>query len=177
MSLYITTLLIGLIGGVHAMLYGMRQRAAVPGTPALSSWAAVINWTVPAAALFGFGTVGALAHRAGAQSLPAPAIAGIGATIAAVVQVVLSRWALAAPVFEEDLPSHRLPGLPASVLDVIPADGTGRVSYVLDDTTHEVRARSNDGTAIRPGDDVVIERVEDDGTIVVERWDTVEPRL
>lgn len=177
MPLYITTLLLGLILGVYTMLYGMRRRASAPGAPALPPWAAVLNWTVPAAALFGFGSLGALAHRADTPPLPAPAIAGVGATIAALIQVALSRWALTAPPFEDDLPAHRLAGLPATVLADIPAGGLGRIRYTLDDTTHEAPARGVGDHIIRPGDDVVIERIEDDGTLVVERWESVEPRL
>jgi hypothetical protein len=177
MPLYISTLLIGLVLGVYAMLYGMRRRAVVPGAPSLPPWAAVLNWTVPAAALFGFGSVGALAHRADTPPIPAPAIAGLGATIAALVQVALSRWALTAPPLEDDAPAHRLAGLPVTVLATIPVGGLGRICYTLDATTHDVAARGVGELSIRPGDDVVIERIDDDGIIVVERWDSVEPRL
>lgn len=177
MPLYIATLILGLVGGVYAMLYGMRRRAAVPGAPTLPAWAAVINWTVPAAALFGFGTVGVLAQRVAAPALPTPALAGIGATVAALIQIGLSRWALTAPLAAEDAPEHRLQGLPAHVVAEIPALGVGRIRYTLDDAEQLVSARAIDGQPIAAGDDVVIERLDADGTLVVERWATVETRL
>ncbi|MCU0633835.1 MAG: hypothetical protein MUE41_03080 [Gemmatimonadaceae bacterium] len=173
-ALYITSLLAGLLAAVYAMLYGMHRKAAVPGAPRLPARAAFLNWTVPAAALIGFGAVGAFAQRMVGNAL---AFAGIGAALTAALQVVLSRWALTAPEAIEDQLEHRLQGHPARVVAAIAADGVGRISFEFDGASQEAPARAIDGAPIATGDDVVIDRREDDGTIVVERWATVETRL
>ncbi len=174
MPLFIACLITGLVAGTYAMLYGMRQGAARPGTPTLPGSAALINWTVPAAALTGFGFTGALARRL--DSGAAWLIALAGAAVATGIQVVLSRWALHAPPAPEDHPDHRIQGVPATVLTPIGPDTTGRIRYTLDDTTHDVDARSIDGQPIDAGRDVVIERL-DGNTAIVEDWAAVEARL
>jgi membrane protein implicated in regulation of membrane protease activity len=174
MPLYIVCLITGLLAGTFAMLYGMRRAAVRPGAPTLPGSAALVNWTVPAAALTGFGFAGALARQLGADTTWLIAVAG-GATTTA-VQVVLSRWALLAPTSPEDEPEHRIQGVPATVVASIEADSPGRIRYAMDGTTHDVPARSIDGAPIEAGRDVVIERLDGD-TAIVEDWASVETRL
>ncbi|MCU0648605.1 MAG: hypothetical protein MUF00_11455 [Gemmatimonadaceae bacterium] len=172
--LYLVSLIGGLLAAVYAMLYGMHRRAAVPGAPRLPGRTALLNWTVPAAALIGFGAVGAIAQRVANNALP---FAGLGAALTAALQVVLSRWALTAPEAVEDQLEHRLQGHPARVTSAIAANGVGRIRFEFDGAEQDAPARAIDAVAIDAGDDVVIDRRADDGTIIVERWATVETRL
>jgi membrane protein implicated in regulation of membrane protease activity len=175
--LYTAPLLLGLVCGVYAMLYGMRHHAITPRTPATHPSLAVLNWTVAAAALLAFGAAGAIAQRAGASTLPANIIAGVTATAATVAQIALSRWALTAPRNADDQPTQRLQGLPATILAAIPANGLGRIRYAIDEQAFEAPARALDGTAMHPDDEAVIERIDDDGTAILERWAAVAARL
>jgi len=67
-------------------------------------------------------------------------------------------------------------GLVAEVTSSITAAGTGSVTYTIQGVRHDVAARSVDGATIKPGADVVIERIED-GLAFVERWEVVEGRI
>jgi membrane protein implicated in regulation of membrane protease activity len=174
---YTVPLLLGLVCGVYAMLYGMRHHTVTPYAPATLPSLAVLNWTVPAAALLAFGAAGAIAQRAGATTLPASIIAGVSATAATVAQIALSRWALTAPRNTDDQPTQRLQGLPATILAAIPANGLGRIRYAIDQQSHEAPARALDGTAMLLGEEVVIERIDTDGTAILERWASVAARL
>jgi hypothetical protein len=58
----------------------------------------------------------------------------------------------------------------------IPADGEGTITFSDAGTQRTVRARTIDGSAIAGGEEVCIERLEDD-LAFVELWAIVEQRL
>jgi len=103
-----------------------------------------------------------------------PVLSGVVA--AAVVVVVIARWAV--PSARRDVPDERYlwQGLPAQVTSAIDVARPGRITVEVDGTRHAVLAVSLNGESIEQGSDVVIERVED-GTAFVETWATVEQRL
>ncbi|HEY2850691.1 MAG TPA: hypothetical protein VGI97_12490 [Gemmatimonadaceae bacterium] len=69
-----------------------------------------------------------------------------------------------------------LTGHIARVTAAIGAAHAGVVVYTLEGRGHDLPAVSLDGTAIPPGVDVVIGRIED-GCAFVERWEVVEGRI
>jgi hypothetical protein len=64
----------------------------------------------------------------------------------------------------------------ALVAAPIPADGEGTITLSDAGVNRTVRARTIDGTAIAEGQEVCIERVEDE-VAFVELWAIVEQRL
>jgi hypothetical protein len=58
----------------------------------------------------------------------------------------------------------------------IPADGEGAITFAEAGAKRTVKARTIDGTAIAEGEEVCIERLEDD-VAFVELWAIVEQRL
>ena len=69
-----------------------------------------------------------------------------------------------------------LTGHIACVTAAIGAAAAGAVVYTLEGHRHDLPAVSLDGSAIQPGVDVVIERIEN-GLAFVERWEVVEGRI
>jgi hypothetical protein len=58
----------------------------------------------------------------------------------------------------------------------IPAEGEGKITFSEAGADRTIRARAIDGTAIDEGQEVCIERVEDE-VAFVELWAIVEQRL
>lgn len=180
--LFLGLFLAGLILGVGAMLFGVeRQRPPLRGAGAPTIGARL---TIPNVAAFAAasGATGYLLHRystlGSATVFVIAAAAGALGVVGA--SLLVARWALpgvAAEVVDE---RYLLQGHPAHVTRVLDgragASAAYEISYQEGGTTRFLRARSLEGTALLPGSDVVIERIED-GDAWVEAWSVVERRL
>jgi membrane protein implicated in regulation of membrane protease activity len=104
----------------------------------------------------------------------------VSAVVAAVVAVVTARlvrdWWKVTPEFETDDERFVLQGHVARVTKAISAGVDGEVVFEHEGKTHVHRARGIDATPLAPGDEVVLERIEDD-IAYVESWAEVEKRL
>ena len=190
--LFLSSLLVGLVLGVFAMLAGVERRSnaarsALISSPIVSrerlaeaSTAISARFHVPVIAAFttGFGAVGYplsrySALRPGWQLLIA--CLGGGAVVAGVI-VVIARWAV--PSARRDVPDERylLQGMFARVTDPIDDQRPGRIALEMGGTLHAVQADSLTGDSIARDTDVVIERIEGE-TAFVEPWSAVERRL
>lgn len=190
--LFLSTLLLGLILGVFAMLAGVERRGSGSSAEALASpivsresLAAASNATsarfhVPVIAAFAtvFGVVGYPLSRYStlqpAWQLLIASAAGAGAVAGAVV--LIARWAV--PSARRDVPDERylLQGRFARVTESIAQQRAGRIALEMGGTVHAVQAVSLTGDPIEPGTEVVIERIEGE-TAFVEPWSAVEGRL
>lgn len=177
---------VGLVLGVSAMLHGT-ERSVVPTLapherrsvhdPA-SEPSPIANRSTVAAFAFVFGLTGYLVDRSTDWpwwGVLAVAIAA-GTAAFALQSLLIARWAI--PSARADLPDARylLQGTLAHVTRGAPADGTGELVYVLDGHRCTLPVRSLDGSALRAGADVVIDRVEE-GVAFAEPWSAVEQRL
>jgi len=125
-----------------------------------------------------FCVAGYLLTRRGTVS-PA-AGAGIAAVVGLVWAVLVTRLAVATarlqPEHDPDDPRYVLQGHVALVSTPIPSDGEGTITFSEAGAQRTVRARTIDGSAIAEGEEVCIERLEDD-VAFVELWAIVEQRL
>ena len=182
--LFLGLFLAGLVLGVGAMLFGVeRKRAPAKGatnaTPTIGA-----RLTVPNIAAFaaGSGAAGYLLDRYSTlEDLAVFLIAGAAGVLGVVgASLLVARWALPAVASEVVDERYILQGHPARVTRIV-ADATGaptayEISYEDGGDTHFVRAYSVEGSALTPGSEVVIERIED-GSAWVESWSVVERRL
>lgn len=186
-SLFLLSLLAGLLVGVFAMLYGVARSSSASGgrsilpradAPPPPTPGARLNRPLIAGFASVFGAVGYLLLRYASLSpvstLAVAALAGAAGAAAAVALV--ARWALRGAPLESDDPHHMIQGHPARVSAPIGADTPGEISFELQGSRHVVRARSIDGAPVAVGDEVVIERIEHD-VAYVESWTVVEGRL
>jgi hypothetical protein len=106
--------------------------------------------------------------------------AGIAALLGLVWALIVTRIAVATarmrPEHDPDDPRYVLQGHVALVSAAIPADGEGAITMAEGTASRRVRARTIDGSAIGEGEEVCIERIEDE-VAFVELWATVEQRL
>ena len=171
--LFLAAFIAGLLLGVRVMFFGAeRRRRAADALPLRRSEPAIIGF------LLMFGVAGYLLTRRAAVS-PALAIviaAALGLVWAAVVTRLAVVTARLQPEHDPDDPRYVLQGHVAVVSSLIPADGEGAISFSEEGTKRTVRARTIDGSAIAEGEEVCIERVEDD-VAFVELWAIVEQRL
>jgi hypothetical protein len=121
-------------------------------------------------------------HRYSALSTAAVLVLAAAAGVIGVIgaSLLVARWALPAVAAEVVDERYLLQGHPARVTRIV-SDSAGapsayEISYEEGGATHVLRAHSLEGTALTPGADVVIERVED-GAAFVEAWSVVERRL
>ena len=178
-TLFLGSLLLGLLLGVFAMLHGVeRPDAAGPGAVPAPEPEASLKLPLVAAFATLFGLSGYLLTRYAplpplADVAIAAALGALGSTGAAALVV---KWAI--PSAKEDVVDERylLQGSPARVIRPIGADAPGTIEYDADNRRVVSDARSFDGLPIEAGTEVVIERVED-GIAYVERWALVEARL
>ena len=190
--LLLSTLLLGLMLGVFAMLAGVERQSKpssseMLATPLVSreSLAAASSeisarFHIPVMAAFAttFGAVGYLLSRYSglhlAWLLLIASMAGAAAVAAAVV--LITRWAI--PSARRDVPDERylFQGMFAQVTDPIGPAEMGRIALELGGTVHAVEAVSLTGDSIERGTEVVIERIEGE-TAFVEPWSAVERRL
>jgi hypothetical protein len=172
--LFLASFIAGLLLGVRVMFFGAerRQRISSDALPLRRSEPAIIGF------LLMFGLAGYLLTRRGTVS-PA-AGAGIAAVLGLVWAVLVTRLAIVTarlqPEHDPHDPRYVLQGHVAIISVHIPADGEGSITFAEAGAQRTVRARTIDGTAIAEGEEVCIERLEDD-VAFVELWAIVEQRL
>jgi hypothetical protein len=172
--LFLASFIAGLLLGVRVMFFGAerRQLRSADALPLRRSEPAIIGF------LLMFGVAGYLLTRRGTVS------AGTGALIAALLglvwAVLVMRLAVATarlqPEHDPEDPRSALQGHVAIVSAAIPADGEGTITFSDAGAQRTVRARTIDGSAVTEGEEVCIERLEDD-LAFVELWAIVEQRL
>ena len=172
--LFLAAFIAGLLLGVRVMFFGAERRQLRPADamPLRRSEPATVGF------LLMFGVAGYLLTRHGTVSGPA------GVAIAAVLgiawAVLVTRLAVATarvqPEHDPDDPRYVLQGHVAMVTAPIPAEGEGKITFSDAGADRTIRARAIDGTAIAEGQEVCIERVEDE-VAFVELWAIVEQRL
>src|SRR5215203_448481 len=171
--LFLAFFIAGLLLGVRVMFFGAeRRRHSADALPLRRSEPAIVGF------LLMFGVAGYLLTRRGTVS------AGVGALIAALLglvwAVLVTRLAVATariqPEHDPEDPRFALQGQVAIVSAAIPSDGEGTITFSDAGMQRTVRARTIDGSAIAEGEEVCIERLEDD-LALVELWAIVEQRL
>ena len=171
--LFLASFIAGLLLGVRVMFFGAeRRRLSAGALPLRRSEPAIVGF------LLMFGVAGYLLTRRGTVS------PGVGALIAALLglvwAVLVTRLAVATarlqPEHDPEDPRFALQGHVAVVSAAIPSDGEGTITFSDAGAQRTVRARTIDGGAIAEGEEVCIERLEDD-LALVELWAIVEQRL
>jgi hypothetical protein len=172
--LFLASFIAGLLLGVRVMFFGAerRRRHSADALPLRRSEPAIIGF------LLMFGVAGYLLTRRGTVS------PGGGTLIAALLGLVwaalVTRLAVATarvqPEHDPEDPRFALQGHVAIVSAAIPSDGEGAITLSDAGAQRTIRARTIDGSAILEGEEVCIERLEDD-VAFVELWAIVEQRL
>ena len=185
-ALFLASLILGLLVGVFAMLHGVERPAPTTGAavmpradaPPPPPPSARLNLPMLAGFATIFGATGYLVLRySSLSSLAAVVIAAVAGALGAGGAVLLvAKWALRGDPLESDDPHHLIQGHPARVTAPIGADTPGEITFELQGGRHVVRARSIDGAPVAVGDEVVIERIEND-VAYVESWSVVEGRI
>lgn len=187
-TIYIITLLIGLLLGVSAMLYGTERKR--PPKEAPHERRSEHNPEAEPSPLFNVATVGAFAFAAGLAghlltrytALGIAAVAGIAAGLGALAfllqALLIARWAIPGARNDQVDERYLLQGTIGTVTKSIPADdsGIGEIRYSLEGNSYSLPARNFESGAIAAGTDIVIERIEH-GIAYVELWAQVEQRL
>jgi hypothetical protein len=171
--LFLAFFLTGILFGVRLLFFGAeRRRVQVGSTPLRRSEPALIAFAVM------FGLLGYLFSRYSAFSTWKTVLvsAGISVLWAVAVTRVAIAMARLEPEVHPDDPRFVFQGRVAVVTREIEPDREGEVR--LDDglDSRPLRARSINPGGIAVGEEVCIERVEDD-LAYVERWTLVEERL
>jgi len=171
---FLAAFIAGLMLGVRVMFFGAERRRLRPtdAMPLRRSEPAIVGF------LLMFGVAGYLLTRRGTVSGTAGvAIATLlGLAWAALVTRVAVATARLQPEHDPDDPRYVLQGHVALVSTPIPSDGEGMITFADLGAERTIRARTIDGSAIAEGQEVCIERVEDE-VAFVELWAIVEQRL
>jgi hypothetical protein len=187
-ALALGVLIVGLVLGVFAMLYGTERRVRSTAAPKphertsehdpAAEPSPLFNLASAAAFSVGFGLTGYLVTRYTSWPMSSRVvIAGVAGGLAMALQsLLIARWAIPGARAEHVDERYLLQGTLARITQDVPFGGEGALRYVLDDQTCELAARDIDGGAIAAGTDVVIDRVEH-GVAFVESWVRVEQRL
>ena len=156
------------------MFFGAERRKlrSADALPLRRSEPAIIGF------LLMFGLSGYLLTRRGTVS------AGVGALIAVLLglvwAVLVTRLAIATarlqPEHDPEDPRFALQGHVAMVSAAIPSEGEGAITFSDAGAQRTLRARTIDGSTVAEGEEVCIERLEDD-VAFVELWAIVEQRL
>jgi hypothetical protein len=172
--LFLATFIAGLLLGVRVMFFGAerRRRPSADALPLRRSEPAIIGF------LLMFGVAGYLLTRRGTVSPGAGVL--IAALLGLVWAVLVTRLAGATarlqPEHDPEDPRFALQGQVAVVSAAIPADGEGTITFSDAGAQRTTRARTIDGSAVGEGEEVCIERLEDE-IAFVELWALVEQRL
>jgi len=172
--LFLAAFIAGLLLAVRVMFFGAERRRLRPADamPLRRSEPALISFLVM------FGVAGYLLTRHGTMS-PA-AGSGVALLLGLVWAAIVTRLAVATarlqPEHDPDDPRFALQGHVASVSSAIPSEGEGTITFTDAGTRRTVRARAIDDSAIAAGEEVCIERLDDD-VAFVELWTIVEQRL
>jgi hypothetical protein len=179
--LFLSAFIAGLLLAVRIMFFGAerRRRALRPDDkmPLRRSEPAGVAFLVM------FGVAGYLLTRHGTLGGAAgtAAAAVLGLLWAVLVVRVAIAMARVTPEHDPDDPRFRWQGTVAVVTAAIPPGGEGAITFqpsgAADDGPRTTRARAIDEGAIADGVEVCIERIDDDGVAIVERWALVEARL
>ncbi len=164
--------LAGLLVSVRVMVAGV-ERGVSSGVAEVRA-----RWAMLAGMLTLAGFVGSLLAALGRGTSWQVVGATLGAAGGAGSALLLVRGAAAMEVSDHDFdPRYELQGVPALVVESIPANGDGVVRLPAGASpTAAMRARSIDGAAIGAGVEVGVERI-DDGVVFVEAWSAIEARL
>ena len=175
MYLFLVAFIAGLLLAVRVMFFGAERRRLQPSDamPLRRSEPAVIGF------LLMFGVSGYLLGRYG--SLSAGAGAGLALLLGLAWAALVTRLAVATarmqPEHDPEDPRYVLQGHLAVVSTAIPAGGEGAITFSEVSGARTVRARAIDESAISEGEEVCIERLDDDEVAFVELWAIVEERL
>ena len=171
---FLVALIAGLLLGVRLMFFGAeRRRPATHAELPLRRWEpAMIGFLVM------FGIAGYLLTRHGTMgpgSGTATALL-LGVAWAGVVTRVAIATARVQPEHDPEDPRYILQGHVAVVTSAIPAGGEGSIAIEEGSRSRSLRARTIDDSGVPAGQEVCIERVDDD-VAYVEPWAAVEARL
>jgi hypothetical protein len=166
----------GLLMAVRVMVAGVeRERAGQGG--ALGAEVRT-RWAMLAGALSLTGFLGSMLSRNDVSRGMIALACGCTVALGALGARFLVQRAVAMPVSDHEFdPRFAMQGVPAIVVEDIPAIGTGMVR-LPSQAGHVslVAARSLDGTSIARHVEVGVERI-DDGVAFVEVWSAIEARL
>jgi hypothetical protein len=188
-TVFLILLVMGLVLGVFAMLYGTekdnaRNSARIAPHERRSEHdisaepSSVFNLASIAAFAFGAGLTGYLIDRYTTWPVAGVVITSIivGAAALALQSILIARWAIPGARSDQIDERFLLQGTVGRVTREIPPGGTGEIHYALDGGEYSLPAREFEGGTISAGGDIVIERIEN-GVAYVERWSQVEQRL
>jgi len=172
--LFLIALIVGLLLGVRLMFFGAeRRRLGTSSELPLRRWEpAVVGFLVM------FGIAGYLLTRHGAMRAGAGTATALllGMAWAGVVTRVAIATARVQPEHDPEDPRFILQGHVAVVTAAIPAGGEGAIAIQEGSQSRSLRARTIDESGAAAGQEVCIERVDDD-VAYVEPWAAVEARL
>ncbi len=172
-SLFNFVFLAGLLLSVRVMVNGVeREGRTGDGAVVRARWAMLAGMLTMA------GFLGSLLIRLSVSPIVVVAAVLAGSAFGALSARILVSRAAAMPVSDHEFdPRFALQGVPAMVVEPIPADGDGLVELPSGSGQPSVlRARSLDGAPIARGEEVGVERI-DDGVAFVESWSAIEARL
>ena len=172
---YLIAFIGGLLLAVRVMMFGVERSREdnssgertfnrVPGI--------VIAFTVI------FGAVGYILTERGtadpaSRALIAAVLGALGSIVAA---RLVTKWWAVTPEHDVDDERYVLQGHLARVVTPMAPSGKAEIEFEVGSGTRRLRAVGLDGAALTAGDEVVIERIEDD-VAYVEPWVEVEKRL
>lgn len=172
--LFLAAFVAGLLLAVRVMFFGAERRRLRPADamPLRRSEPALIAFLVM------FGISGYLFTRHGTMSTAAGT--GVALLLGVVWAALVTRLAVATarlqPEHDPEDPRYALQGHLALVSAAIPSAGEGTISFSDAGGERTVRARAIDDSAIAEGEEVCIERLDED-VAFVELWALVEQRL
>jgi hypothetical protein len=172
--LFLAALIAGLLLGVRLMFFGAERRRPRAGSdlPLRRSEPALVAFLVM------FGVAGYLLTRHGTMGawVGAGTALLLGVAWAGVVTRVAIATARVQPEHDPEDPRFRWQGHVAVVTADIPVGGEGMILLQEGSSARSLRARTIDDTGVSKGQEVCIERVDDD-VAYVEPWAAVEARL
>lgn len=172
--LFLVALFAGLLLGVRLMFFGAERRRLRARTdlPLRRSEPAVVGFLVM------FGISGYLLTRHGTMSTGAGTATALllGVAWAGVVTRVAIATARVQPEHDPEDPRYVLQGHVALVTAPIPVGGEGAIAVQEGGSSRSMRARMIDDGSVAAGQEVCIERVDDE-VAYVEPWAAVEARL
>jgi hypothetical protein len=172
--LFLAALIAGLLLGVRLMFFGAERRRPRAGSdlPLRRSEPALVAFLVM------FGVAGYVLTHHGTMGLWSGTGTALllGVAWAGVVTRVAIATARLQPEHDPDDPRFRWQGHVAVVTAEIPASGEGMILLQEGGSPRSLRARTIDDSAAGKGQEVCIERIDDD-VAYVELWAAVEARL
>ncbi len=171
-SLFNLVFLAGLLVGVRVMVAGVERSGRDGELQVRTRWAMLGGMLTLA------GFVGSLMARLQTSLSVRVAVTSLAVVCGVVAARLVVRRAVAMPVRDQEFdPRFELQGVPAIVVESIPAAGDGFVRLPEGSgIAMPLRARSLDGAPIACGVEVGVERI-DDGVAFVEAWSAIEARL